>query len=459
MDRLIFSFAVSALLPWAVALPGNARCDSAVDSDPLNYAREFVGAVDRFTIPEYARMKGVLVAFLYEDSLGNSWQGFGVPDRLLASIAQKDTLFVLVSPPDSPAATTAATDALTATGANMGNVQLIPMLLDTWWTRDYGPFWQTQTNVAGDQEVLISDLIYDRVVKVEWDFGGCRVNDNTVPGRLAHYFGVPLELSGVVHSGGNLMINADGVAVSTDGVYSDNQASQSLFSINHTRAQFDDRLKKYLGLTDIKTMPDPQATYIDHVDTWAKFLPDGSIAVGQVPSVHDDFAKLEEIVQLIEEWNVATLIHRVPMAVAKASDANKTVSGYFLNCLIVNQRLFVPTINSTDEDEVSLNNAALTKWREIMGSDFEVFGFDYGVATPDAVETSSTWHQWFTWDALHCRAKGVPDIASLVDGYTWPWEIQAPTQAPTQEAAVSAAFAAPLAFLAAAFFGFALLIF
>tara|TARA_R110002050_G_scaffold58676_5_gene131525 strand:- start:622 stop:906 length:285 start_codon:yes stop_codon:yes gene_type:complete len=67
---------------------------------------------------------------------------------------------------------------LLSNGAKMSHVHLIDMLLDSWWTRDHGPWFVNRKLSNGDNEVLVVDHTYNRIQKVEWDEGGCRMYDN-----------------------------------------------------------------------------------------------------------------------------------------------------------------------------------------------------------------------------------------------------------------------------------------
>ena len=64
---------------------------------------------------------------------------------------------------------------------------------------------------------------------------------------------------------------------------------------------------------------------------------------------------------------------------------------FYTNSLILNDKVFVPIMNSSWDD------AALAVYQEAL-PDYEILGF-----------TGS----WESTDALHCRIKGIPDLNML----------------------------------------------
>lgn len=382
-----------------------------VDSDPEHYARPFAADGARFSIPEFAPAKGVLVAYIDQDSLLMNWGGFGVPLALLKLIAMHDHLFVLVSPP-TESTNRKVMKELRQARVNMGNVHLLPTLLDSWWTRDFGPYFVNR-QVGASQEILVEAHTYNRVHPVTWDEGGCRRNDNHVPCRVAKYLGIPCEVSNLVLTGGNFMADEWSTAASTGLGRSDNPQL--------TGAQFDSALITKYGVANLITFPDPQATYIDHVDTFSKFIGGKRVVVGSVPDGHPDTPNYPAIVALFEGQGYTVL--RVPIA-AHDGDGG-FVQGFFMNSLALNNRLYVPVITPdgpTSTVAANLNEDALQAWRSALGNTWNVLPVKYVPSFEDFPMTPATWHQWFTWDALHCRLHEIPDISFWDPDYAWPFD-------------------------------------
>jgi len=441
-------------------LSTQSRCDQ-VDANVATSLsdKRASTADDRRPIAEYEPMQGINVACIHKDSLGNEWGGFGVPVSLLEEIAKDSKLYVLVSPAGDDAAKVFCASLLSNV-SNAANVVYIDKTVDTWWTRDYGAFWVTNSQDGA----FVVDHIYNRVYKVEWDFGGCRVNDNDVPTALAQQLGVKVEKAPVVLTGGNYMVNTKGEGMSVDKVYDNNRQGKQIESGFQPFNDWEDdvveeEVKKvmaeYYGIKHFYSPSDPQDTYIDHVDTWGKWVQnsdgDEVLVLGQYPEEDQNYAAMEDLVgnvtaDITAATGKAPIIKRVTLA---KIGPIATTYGFALNSLILNKRLFVPLIAGADgtatvvgSDADLLNKQALEEWETILGDKFTVIGYEHNVPAMGAghdeyppENDASTWNIWFTWDALHCRMRGVPDI----DFFAMPSgnPTASPTAAPT--AALTAA--------------------
>jgi len=425
---------------WATMFPKTqARCDQVDErvANPMLHAgtvREWADD-DRRPIAEYEPMQGVTVACIHKDSIGEEWGGFGVPVALLEEIARDDMLYVLVSPADNYDAFTFCKNILSQ--ANHRNIEYIGKTLDTWWTRDYGAFWATNSKDGA----FVVDHIYNRVYKVDWDFGGCRINDNEVPIAMAKHFHVPVEKAPAVLTGGNYMVTMGGDVMLVDKVYDNNQPSLAIsngfrpftnWTADEVQMKLKETLRKHYGIRNVYTPSDPQDTYIDHVDTWGKFVKgaDGEevLVLGRYPEGNINYAAMEQLVLDVTRL-MTNATGRVPtikrVTLAEQDTDGSYVYGFYMNSLMLNQKLFVPTIAGKNGTAIEvgsaadrLNQHALSEWEDILGEGFTVFGYSFNVPAVGAghdeyppENDASTWNIWFTWDALHCRTRGVPDLA------------------------------------------------
>lgn len=127
-------------------------------------------------IAEYERMQGVLIRY-----------PFGVTMDLIAEIAEDVKIFCLVASNQQ----NSAINTMTNGGINLDNVEFINGETDSYWTRDYGPWWI----VNGQNKISIVDFTYNRP----------RPNDNNAPFKLSEYLEVPFYASDIIHAGGNYM--------------------------------------------------------------------------------------------------------------------------------------------------------------------------------------------------------------------------------------------------------------
>tara|TARA_B100001540_G_C15739140_1_gene611379 strand:- start:762 stop:1385 length:624 start_codon:yes stop_codon:yes gene_type:complete len=142
-------------------------------------------------------------------------------------------------------------------------------------------------------------------------------------------------------------------------------------------------MNEYYGISTYHVVADPNGEYIDHIDCWGKFLSPNRVLIREVPSSHPQYNMIEDVVDYFQSvptsdgglWEI--------FRVYTPSDQPYT------NSLILNDKVFVPIMNSSWDDE------ALEVY-EIAMPNHEILGF-----------TGS----WQSTDALHCRVKGVPDIS------------------------------------------------
>jgi agmatine deiminase len=298
-------------------------------------------------IAEYERMQGVLIRYN---------NGLGIPMSLVVALSSHTRVITLAS---NNTQRNNAMNAYQAAGVNMTNVEFIIAGTNSIWTRDYGPLWI----VDGNGQISALDFPYNRP----------RPLDNAVPGHLANHLGVPIYAMNVVHTGGNYMSTGWGIAASTDLVYEENGNN-----VNWVNQQMED----YAGIETYHVTMDPQGEYIKHIDCWAKFLDVDKILIAEVPPSHPQYWAYEQVTAYFASQTSA---YETPFQIFRVYSPNGQP---YTNSLILNHRVYVPTVNSTHDA------AALAVYQQAMPG-YEVLGF-----------YSSSWQ---STDALHCRVKEVAD--------------------------------------------------
>ena len=298
-------------------------------------------------IAEYERMEGVLIRY-----------PFGISTAVIAEMSEDVTVYCLVSSSQQNSANSSMENG----GVNMGNVVYVTGSTDSYWTRDYGPWWV----VDGNRGVSVVDFTYNRP----------RPNDNQAPTKMANYLDAPYFASDIVHAGGNYMTDGLGTSASTDLVYVEN------FIPNSQVLQI---MEDYYGIETYHVLDDPNNTYIDHIDCWGKYLSPTKVMIREVPASHAQYGEIEATATYFRnstnEWGEPWDVYRV----WTPNDQPYT------NSLILNEKVLVPITGSSWDDE------ALTAYEEAMPG-FDILPF-----------TGS----WESTDALHCRIKGIPDLEML----------------------------------------------
>lgn len=298
-------------------------------------------------IAEFEPMEGVLIRY-----------PFGINHNLIAAMSQETivTTIVLNQPQMNY-----VIGYYNSNGVNTANCNFLLAPSDSWWTRDYGPWYV----VDGNNEVGIVNFPYNRPQ---------RPNDNDIPIAMANFLGIDLYGMDLIHTGGNYMTDGMGISASSDLVIAENPSL--------TVAQIDQFVLDYLGVETYHKVPDPNGTYIDHIDCWGKFLDVDKILIREVPPTHSQYDEIEATVAYFE---AQTSSYGTPYEVYRV---NTPYDQPYTNSLILNNRVFVPITGNATYD-----NAALQVYEDAMPG-YEVLGF-----TGD----------WYSTDALHCRTKGTAD--------------------------------------------------
>ena len=298
-------------------------------------------------VAEYERMQGVLIRY-----------PFGISTALIAEMSEDVTIFCLVSSGSQNSANTSMMNG----EVNMDNVVYITGATDSYWTRDYGPWWV----VDGNNTISVVDFTYNRP----------RQNDNQAPTKMSDLLGAPYYASDIIHAGGNYMTDGLGVSASSDLVYVENDISNE---------EIHQLMVDYYGVETYHVVEDPNNTYIDHIDCWGKYLSPTKVLIREVPTSH---AQYDEIEATATYFGNATNKWDEPWEVFRVWTPNDQP---YTNSLILNEKILVPITGSSWDDE------AIGSYEEAMPG-FEILPF-----------TGS----WESTDALHCRIKGIPDLEML----------------------------------------------
>lgn len=316
------------------------------------------------SVPEYARCQGVLVAY-------TGYSGFGIPYTLIAQMSQMVTVTVAVS---NSSQQNTVRNQLQNNGVNMNNVNFVVGSIDSYWTRDFGPWFI----MDGNDEFGVADFTYNRP---------SRPNDDNHMAIMANFLGINHFNFPLVHTGGNYMSDGFGAAASTDLVFEEND--------DLTEAQIRQLCQDYLGINNYHFTIDPQGDYIAHIDCWGKFLDVDKVMIAQLPTNASRYQEYEDVANYFanatSSWGNKYKVYRVFEPGSVVSNARTP----YTNCLILNDHVFVPiTGTSYDEDAIECYQNAMP-----------------GYTIVPIMEKSST--PWENTDALHCRTHEIPDLGLL----------------------------------------------
>jgi len=307
-------------------------------------------------IAEFERNQGVVI----------SYPGYwGIPYTLISQLSEDVMVYVICEASNQ----TSVYNELNSQGVTMSNISFIDAPLDSYWSRDYSPWF---IEYGSNNEIGIVDFPYNRP----------RPDDDEVPVELGQDFGVDVFGMNLEHTGGNYMTDGMGISASTDLVNTENPGLSD--------TEINTMFEEYLGITEYHLVEDPLGAYIEHIDCWGKMLDVDKILVSRVPQSDGRYADFEAMANYwanqISSYGNNYQVYRTDWVV----DGNA-----YTNSLIMNNKVFV----AFNTGSAGNYNAAAAAAYEAAMPGYEVIGILY--------------NGWESTDALHCRTHEVPDFEML----------------------------------------------
>ena len=328
----------------------HTRGTTFVETDPPTGTPRFVA--------EFEPMQGVMIRY-----------PLGIPTSLVAQLANNCRVYCIVS----SGYQSQAQSTFQGAGVNMSNVTFVNAASDSYWVRDYGPWY-----IFEDRNPAIVDNIYNRP----------RPNDDNMSQVFATFWGIPMYGMRLEHTGGNMMEDGRGHGVSDDLVFQENLQD---YGINEATVR--QKMNDYLGINPYHVTIDPQGDYIAHVDCWGKYLAPDKILIARLPQSNPRYQYYEQVANYFATtdccWGYPYRVYRVD------EPGGNTLAPY-TNSLILNKTVYVPLGTNT-----TYNNQAIATYQEAMPG-YNIVGV-----------TNNGYSGWENTDALHCRTRGVMDFNML----------------------------------------------
>jgi agmatine/peptidylarginine deiminase len=314
-------------------------------------------------VAEFEPMQGVMIRY-----------PLGIPTSLVAQLSNNCMVYCIVSSGYQNQAQSSFQNA----GVNMSNVTFVNAQSDSYWVRDYGPWY-----IFEDRHPAIVDNIYNRP----------RPNDDNMSGVFATYWNIPMYGMNLQHTGGNMMEDGRGHGVSDDLVVNEN---------GNNEENVRQKMQQYLGIDPYHITIDPQGDYIAHVDCWGKYLAPDKILIAQLPQSNPRYQYYEQVAQYFATTNCCW---GYPYHVYRVQEPGGYTLAPYTNSLILNKTVYVPL-----GDNNNYNNQALAVYQQAMPG-YEIVGVPY----------NSYYGGWENTDALHCRTRGVMDFNMLFVDHRAVW--------------------------------------
>ena len=321
-----------------------------VETDPPTGTPRFVA--------EFEPMQGVMIRY-----------PLGIPESLVAQLSNNCHVYCIVTNSQQ----NQAQNTFQSAGVNMSNLTFVNAQSDSYWVRDYGPWY-----IFEDRNPAIVDNIYNRP----------RPNDDNMSQVFANFWNIPMYGMRLEHTGGNMMEDGRGHGVSDDLVFQENLQDYGI-----DEATVRQKMNDYLGINPYHVTIDPQGDYIAHVDCWGKYLAPDKILIAQLPQSNPRYQYYEQVAEYFETTNCCW---GYPYRVYRVQEPGGYTLAPYTNSLILNKTVYVPLgTNNT------YNNDALAVYQEAMPG-YNIVGV-----------VNNSWSGWENTDALHCRTRGVMDFDML----------------------------------------------
>lgn len=344
-----------------------------------------------------------------------------VPHRLVVELARDARLFTLCA---DRAGCDEARTWYERWGIDLSRVAFleVPQSSDASWIRDYGP----HTLIDERGRVELADARYDLATPISgmacdaplrtfanggWTpspahsgpAGFSVAADDAAPAAIARALGLPHRPLPFALTGGNLLTDGHGLALSTCVAANENRA------MGLADEQFRALAREQMGFTRYVWISNFESDGIQHIDCLLKFLDAKRILVSRPPADHPASPMVERIVA--DELAPLRSCDGEPFEILRidtARYAEDSLAAY-TNSLILNNRVYVPLFGIAEDER------ALATLRAALPG-YEVKGFPFVLADEPKLAPSAAMYKTIGWtdgDALHCRVRAVFDRSRL----------------------------------------------
>jgi agmatine deiminase len=355
----------------------------------------------------------------WEPALGTvlSWP-LSVPHKLVIELARDYGLFVMVENDSTQAD---AVGWFLKWEMDTSRVQFIqaPQGVDASWLRDWGPhavfasdgtFSLANPNYINSTPISgmgCEDSLHFLFMKTDPD--GARVVDpttaeNNAPEYIAKALKVPAVNLPFVFTGGNIMTDGLGNAISTCIIVNENKFN------GMSKTDFMQSANDLLGIRKYDIIPNFEPRGIQHIDCYLKILDENRLFVVRPPDGHPERLVYDSIVdnELSKLKNVYGRPYEILRLDTDRYEGEKLAA--YTNSIIINQHIYVPLFG------IAQDSIALQQWRAAMPG-YTVKGFEFVIADEPALSVKARSYYtnigWTFGDALHCRTRAIWDPEML----------------------------------------------
>lgn len=261
-------------------------------------------------------------------------------------------------------------ETLGADGVDLSQVRIVVAPCDDTWARDHGPLVCLPDSLDVSAQVQVHDYVFNG-----WGGKFDAELDDAVVGVLAEagLFAGPVRRHDLIMEGGSLEVDAHRALLTTTACLENPNRNPHL-----SRAEIEAALREALGVRQIHWLTHGHLEGDDtdsHIDTLARFAPDGSIVfVGCDDPSDSHYADLQglaaELAALRDHAGASYVLRPLPWPAARfhPDDAHRLPATY-ANYLVINGAVLVPVYGDAKDAEALAVVAAGHPGREVIGID------------------------------------------------------------------------------------------
>ena len=246
----------------------------------------------------------------------------------------------------------------------MGRIEMLPIVTNDSWIRDYGPIFLNRVTPGDDGP---------RQIAVDWRFnswggkyGACSLDD-AVPHRLAEKYGFQVVEADMVLEGGSFDVNGAGTLLTTESCLLNRNRNPSI-----NRREIEQNLRMYLGVERVLWLGEGIAgdDTDGHVDDLARFTAVNTIVTVVEQDLADlNYAPLQDNLRRLramrnrdgEPFTIATL----PMPAPLYFEGVRLPASY-ANFYIANGAVLMPSFGCASDEVAQTTLARLFPTRRVM---------------------------------------------------------------------------------------------
>ena len=240
------------------------------------------------------------------------------------------------------------------------------------WVRDHGPIFVNR-GLVGRASLPAASAAPNQIA-LDWRFNswgekyGAFDLDDVVPQKLGLRYGFDVIEPGIVLEGGSIDVNGAGSVLTTESCLLNKNRNPSL-----TRADIEDYLRTYLGVTNVLWLGDGIAgdDTDGHIDDLARFVaPDTIVTVLEDDPADVNHAvlrdNLERLRAMRDQNGRPFKIETLPMPRAVIYDGTRLPASY-ANFYIANGGILMPTFDAPTDTLAAATLARLFPGRRVVG--------------------------------------------------------------------------------------------